>query len=85
MSGTADLVIPSEVLERAHFTAQDLAIEIATHLYAVKRLNMSQARRLANLDLMSFQSELAKRDIYIHMTVEDVKADVMRLRSGLEK
>lgn len=76
MNPTADLVVPKEVLDKAHLSAEELAIEIAAHLYATKRLTMGGARRLANIDLISFQGELAKRNIYIHYDVEDLRQDV---------
>ena len=88
MSTVTDLVVPKEVLQSAHLSAEELAIEIATHLYDTKRLTMGQAKRLAKLDQISFQHELAKRNIYIHYTVDDLKKDVAtldRLRSKFGK
>lgn len=79
MNATADLVVPKEILDKAHLSAEELSIEIATHLYATKRLTMGRARRLANLDLISFQGELAKRNIYIHYDVDDLRQDVETL------
>lgn len=51
-------------------------MEIAVYLYAKERLSIGQARRLAGLDLVSFQKELAKRDVYIHFDSEDLKTDI---------
>ena len=79
MNATADFVLSKEVLDKAHLSAEELAIEIATHLYATKRLTMGQAKRLAGLDQISFQHELAKRNIYIHYSVEDLRQDVATL------
>lgn len=79
MNAVSDLIVPRETLERAHITAQELAVEIATHLYASKRMNMGQARRIANLDLMTFQSELAKRNIFLHYGVADLEDDLETL------
>jgi len=76
MNAVADFIVPKETLERAHLTEHEFAIELATHLYAIKRLNMGQARRLANLDLMSFQSELARRNIFLHYGVKDLEDDL---------
>ncbi len=81
MNITTDLIVSKEVLQRANITPEELAIEIATHLYATKRLTIGQAKRLTGLDQISFQNELAKRDIYIHFTIEDVLKDVETLRS----
>ncbi len=43
---------------------------------------MGQARHLTGLDQISFQKELAKRDIYIHYTAEDLEKDLQNL--GIE-
>lgn len=85
MNVVADLVVPKETLESAHLTAEELAIEIATHLYAKKRLTMGQARRLANVDLISFQGELAKRNIYIHYGAQDLEDDLATMARLDEK
>ena len=85
MNATADFVLSKEILDKAHFTAEELAVEIATHLYATKRLTMGQARRLASLDLISFQRELAKRDISIHYDVKDLHLDMRNLGLELRK
>ena len=63
----------------------EMLIELATHLYASRRLNMGQAKRLAKLDLMSFQKELAKRNICINYTVEDLRNDVATLDKLFER
>ncbi len=60
-------------------TVQELAIEIAVYLYEKKRLTLGQAKRLADLDQISFQKELARRDVYIHLETEDVLQDIENL------
>ena len=57
------LVISNAVLQQAQISPMELRLEIAVYLYATERLDMEQARQLAGLDLVSFQKELAKRDI----------------------
>ncbi len=66
-------------MESAKMTAQELAIEIAVYLYEKKRLTLGQAKRLADLDQISFQKELARRDVYIHLETEDVLQDIENL------
>jgi predicted HTH domain antitoxin len=80
MNATTDLVVPKDVLSSAHLSADEFKIEIATHLYATKRLTMGQAKRFAGLDQIAFQHELAKRDIHIHLTWDDVEKDLENLR-----
>ncbi len=84
MIATSDLVVPREFLESAKMSEDEMRIDLAAHLYATQRLSMGKAKRLAGLDLISFQRELAKRNIYIHYGVEDLEQDLEtldRLRS----
>lgn len=74
-----DLVIPGEVLERAEMSGEDLLIEIAVYLYEKERLSIGQAKDLAGMDLVSFQKELAERDIYLHFDIEDYYSDLENL------
>ena len=85
MNATADLIVPKEVLDKAHLSAEELSIEIATHLYATKRLTMGQARRLAGLDLISFQKELSRRNVCINYGVEDFHSDLIALGIEIKK
>ena len=73
------LIITDETLSKAHLTADELLIELACYLYDKKRLSTGQARTLAGLDQISFQKELAKRNIYIHYTEEDLDKDLENL------
>ncbi|MEL7124551.1 MAG: UPF0175 family protein [Bacteroidota bacterium] len=75
-----DLLIKDEILRKADITAEELLIEIAVHLYDTERLSMGQARNLAQLDLISFQKELAKRDVYIKYDIEDLETDLENLK-----
>ncbi len=79
MNATSDLVVPKEVLQNIHMTPDEMLIEIATHLYEKKRLSMGQAKRLAKLDQISFQTELAKRNIYLNYDIEEFKRDLETL------
>lgn len=74
-----DLVIKEEVLNQALISAEELVLEIAVHLYDTERLSLGQARKLTNLDLISFQKELAKRDISIKYDFNDLQTDLANL------
>jgi len=74
-----DLVIPGKVLERAEMTPSEFLIEMAVYLYDKEKLSMGQAKDLAGLDLISFQKELSKRDVYIHYDIEDYYEDAKNL------
>lgn len=73
------LIITDETLTKAKTSAEELLIDLACYLYDKKRMSMGQARHLAGLDQISFQKELAKRDIYIHYTEDDLKKDLDNL------
>lgn len=85
MTAASDLIVPKELLNQLRLAPDEMLIELATHLYATKRLTMGQAKRLANVDQISFQRELAKRNIYIHYSVEDLRHDVETLDRLFEK
>ena len=73
------LIIPDEVLIKAQVSAEVLLIDLACYLYDKKRMSTGQARHLVGLDPISFQKELAKRDINIHYTEEDLDKDLKNL------
>ena len=74
-----DLIIRGEVLERADISGEDLLLEVAVYLYEKERLSIGQAKDLVGLDLVSFQKELAKREVYLHYDVEDYREDLENL------
>ncbi len=74
-----DLVISKDVLESVKMTPGQLTLEIAVYLYAKKKLTMGQAKRLAGLDQIAFQKELAKRHVNIHYDMADVMKDLKNL------
>lgn len=78
-----DFIIPKELLRGIDMSAVQLKIELAVYLYDQKKLSMGQARKLAELDQISFQKELAKREVYIHFGIEDLKEDLTNLGIAL--
>lgn len=72
--------IPDEVLRAASLTGEELLVELAVYLYDKERLSFGQAKNLAQLDHLSFQKELAKRDVYIKYDVEDFREDMRNLK-----
>ena len=73
------LIINDDTLKKAQLTADELVVDLACYLYDKKRMSMGQARHLAGLEQISFQKELAKRDIYIHYTEGDLEKDLQNL------
>ena len=74
------LFIPDEVLAQAKLSTTDLKVELAAYLYEKQRLSIGKARKIAGLSLIDFQKELAKRNIYLHITIEDINTDLKNLR-----
>jgi predicted HTH domain antitoxin len=73
------ITIPDELVEQAHLSSNELRTDLAAYLYGRGRLTIGQARQLAGLDLISFQHELAKRDIFIQFGVDDFDKDLKNL------
>lgn len=76
--------ITEEVLKQVRMTPDEFLIEIAVHLYDIGKMSMGQARNFAGIDQLRFQKEMAKRDVYIKYTIEDLDQDLDTLKE-LEK
>ena len=77
------LIIKDEILKKAQISEKDLMIDLACYLYDKKRLSLGQARQLADLDQITFQRELVKRDIDIHYTEKELNDDLNNLNISL--
>jgi predicted HTH domain antitoxin len=75
------ITIPDDIALQTRLSEVDLRTEIAVYLYEKRRLSMGKARKFAGLDLISFQKELAKRDVYIHYDVSDLEKDIENLKT----
>lgn len=47
----------------ARINAEEMMMELAVHLSAQKQLTKGQTHRMAGLDQLAFQHELAKRNV----------------------
>jgi predicted HTH domain antitoxin len=74
------VVIPDDILQAAKMTEAELKREIAIMLYQQKKISIGKARRLANMNLIEFQREIARRGICINYDVEDFQADLKTLQ-----
>jgi predicted HTH domain antitoxin len=79
MTTVKDFVVSGDFLESAKMTSDELAVEIAVYLYANERLTLGQAKRLAQLDQISFQKELAARNVFIRFETADLLKDAENL------
>lgn len=71
--------VTKEFLERLGMTESEFLIEMAVHFYDIDKMSLGQARKFADLDQISFQHELSKRDIEIKYEVEDLESDMRAL------
>ena len=76
------LSIPDTILSQANIPADQLRVEIAAFLYQRKMLSIGQAKKIAQLDLINFQKELAKREINIHYNAAELDKDLKNLSSA---
>lgn len=79
------LLITSDTLEKLNMSSQDFLIEMAVHFYDIGKMTMGQARKFANIDQITFQQELAKRNINIKYEVEDFLDDLKSIESYRSK
>ena len=69
-----------EVLKQAHMTNEELAVEMAVHLFEIEKLSFWQAAEMAGLSHWSFQQLLASRQIPLHYGMEELEQDLETLR-----
>lgn len=75
------LTIPDELLRSANMTEQEMVVELAIALYQREKVTIEQASRLAGMDRIEFQRELANRDLYLTLDVDDLEQDIATLRA----
>ena len=78
--GEAHLEIPSDVLDSARMTLDELQTELAIHLYEQGRLSAGKAHELAGLSLWEFRQILGSRRIPPHFDDDDLSQDLETLR-----
>jgi predicted HTH domain antitoxin len=74
------VLISDEILEAAQISETELKREIAILLFQQKKLGLSKARELAEMPLVEFQRELARRGIVVHDDVTGFQAEVANLK-----
>ncbi|MEW6417929.1 MAG: UPF0175 family protein [Nitrospirota bacterium] len=79
MSVKESIEIPDDILLASRMTAKDLKIELAVHLYEMKKLSIGKAKSLADMTLWEFQNILASRKIPAHYDTEEYKEDLKTL------
>lgn len=73
------LTIPDQVLEQMNVKEENLLLEIAALLYEKGSLSFGQAKTLAGLSHLAFQSALKDRGIPLNYDVEAFYEDLSTL------
>lgn len=72
--------IPDQALNSAKISSEELLLDFAIYLYEKEILSIGQARRMVEMDLISFQKALSKRDVFINFDVSDLEKDLANLK-----
>ena len=76
------IIITKDTLADINLSEKEFLIDFVCYLYDKKRLSMGKARKLAGLNLIDFQKELAKREVNIRYSDTDLDTDLKNL--GIE-
>lgn len=76
------VTFPDEVLQQTHMTNEELAVEMAVHLFEIEKLTFGQAARMAGMNHLEFQKLLGSRQIPLHYDVEEFRKDVETLQKA---
>ncbi len=68
--------IPDAILKQGNLSPRELLTELATLLYAKTDLSWSAAAQLIGISRDEFLQELAKRNIPVKYSVEDLERDL---------
>ncbi|WP_017303833.1 UPF0175 family protein [Spirulina subsalsa] len=74
------VTIPDDILSASGLSEKELKLEIAILLFQQDKISIGKARKLAELNVLEFQAELAKRNICIHYDLEEFEQDLKTLR-----
>jgi predicted HTH domain antitoxin len=79
--GGMSVLVSDEILQAAKMSDADLKRELAVLLYQQKKLGLSKARELAEMPLIKFQQELARRQIPVFDDVAGFEVEVDQLKA----
>jgi predicted HTH domain antitoxin len=80
MSSTVSIQISREIIHATRMTPQELARELAIHLFQQGKLSFGKAREMADMSVWTFQQLLGSRGIVVHYDIEDYEEDLATLR-----
>ena len=76
------VTFPNEVLQQTHMTNEELAVEMAVHLFEIEKLTLGQASKMAGKNQWKFQQLLGNREIPLHYGIEEFEKDVKTLKEA---
>ena len=74
------MVIPEDIVQASRMSESDLKLEIAIMLYTLGRISSGKVRSWTGLNVIEFQRELDKRELYLNYDVDDLQHDVETLQ-----
>ncbi len=72
--------IPDTAIQETPLSSAELVLEVATWLYARKRLSFGQARKLAGFTVIGFQKALVERGLFLNYDQDDLANDIAAAR-----
>ncbi|BAB74504.1 UPF0175 family protein [Anabaena sp. FACHB-709] len=73
------LVISDEIVQASGLSEKELILELIILLFQKKNISLGKASQLAQVPLLQFQHELAKRNIPLHYDESDLEIDLQNL------
>ena len=73
--------LSEDLLQKKDYSEKDFRIDIATVLYQKQIVTLARLARGCGLTRLAFQKELAKRNIPINFTIDDLNIDLQTLQS----
>jgi len=73
--------VPDPILQQAGVSPSDILLKLAILLFQEERISLGQASKLANLHLVEFQKELARRNIPIHYGQDEYMNDIQIVKN----
>ena len=67
--------VPDPILQQAGVSPSEILLKLAILLFQEDRISLGQASKLADLHMVEFQKELARKNIPIHYGQEDYQND----------
>lgn len=73
--------VPDPILQQAGVSPSEILLKLAILLFQEERISLGQASKLADIHLIEFQRELARRNIPIHYGREDYLSDIQIVKN----